>query len=198
MTTTKAERTSQFIIKTIAPIFNKKGYAATSLSDITNATGLTKGAIYGNFENKEELAEEAFTYLFDLVISNLEYRTSQGNTPFEKLICFTDFYKEYYQFSNIMGGCPLINFGVDCKNQNPQLLRRVQDGITRIEGIIEDLIDQGKNIGEIRKNINGKIYGKRFYSLIQGAILMTQTTENPSYLADSMHVIVDTMNQRFR
>ncbi|MBL7756118.1 MAG: TetR family transcriptional regulator, partial [Chitinophagaceae bacterium] len=47
----KAERTRQHIIEKAAPFFNKKGYADTSLSDITAATGLTKGAIYGNFEN---------------------------------------------------------------------------------------------------------------------------------------------------
>ena len=50
---TKAEQTSEFIIQKVAPIFNKHGYYGTSMSDLTQATGLTKGAIYGNFKNKE-------------------------------------------------------------------------------------------------------------------------------------------------
>jgi len=53
---TKAERTSAFIIERVAPVFNKHGYIGTSMSDLTEATGLTKGALYGNFENKEALA----------------------------------------------------------------------------------------------------------------------------------------------
>ena len=56
----KAEVTTKYILETVAPIFNQKGYAATSMDDITRATGLTKGAIYGNFKNKETLAIEAF------------------------------------------------------------------------------------------------------------------------------------------
>ncbi|HAE68223.1 MAG TPA: TetR/AcrR family transcriptional regulator, partial [Sphingobacterium sp.] len=52
----KAEQTRQYIIEKTAPIFNKKGYFATSLSDITTATGLTKGSIYGNFKDKDDLA----------------------------------------------------------------------------------------------------------------------------------------------
>lgn len=48
----KAERTKQFIIEKTAPIFNAKGYMGTSMNDIMNATGLTKGSIYGNFETK--------------------------------------------------------------------------------------------------------------------------------------------------
>jgi hypothetical protein len=41
---TKAEKTSEFIIQKVAPIFNKHGYSGTSMSDLTNATKLTKGA----------------------------------------------------------------------------------------------------------------------------------------------------------
>lgn len=42
---TKAEKTRNFIVEKTAPIFNMKGYAGTSLNDITAATGLTKGSI---------------------------------------------------------------------------------------------------------------------------------------------------------
>jgi AcrR family transcriptional regulator len=43
-------------------LFNTKGYNSTSLSDITQATGLTKGSIYGNFENKDQVAIEVYKY----------------------------------------------------------------------------------------------------------------------------------------
>ena len=58
----KAERTKNFIIEKTAPLFNMKGYSGTSMSDITAATGLTKGSIYGNFENKDEVAIAAFLF----------------------------------------------------------------------------------------------------------------------------------------
>ena len=58
----KSARTRQFIVEKSAPIFNKKGYSGTSLHDLTEATGLTKGGIYGNFENKDEIAAAAFEF----------------------------------------------------------------------------------------------------------------------------------------
>ncbi|MEL6536474.1 MAG: TetR family transcriptional regulator, partial [Bacteroidota bacterium] len=48
-------QTKELIITRAMPLFNTKGYTATSISDITNATGITKGAIYGNFQNKDEV-----------------------------------------------------------------------------------------------------------------------------------------------
>ena len=51
----KAEETKKFIVEKAAPIFNKKGFAATSMNDILDVTGLSKGCVYGNFENKDEI-----------------------------------------------------------------------------------------------------------------------------------------------
>ena len=64
--TPKSPSTRRFIIEQVAHLFNKQGYRGTSLSDLTAATQLTKGSIYGNFENKEEVAIAAFDYNLEL------------------------------------------------------------------------------------------------------------------------------------
>ncbi|MBF4984955.1 TetR family transcriptional regulator, partial [Nonlabens mediterrranea] len=55
--------TRDIIINESADLFNTKGYKATSLSDITTATGFTKGAIYKHFKNKEDLEQQALRSL---------------------------------------------------------------------------------------------------------------------------------------
>ena len=52
------EVTRERILRQSGKLFNTQGYKATSLSDITEASGLTKGAIYQHFENKEKLDGE--------------------------------------------------------------------------------------------------------------------------------------------
>jgi len=42
------------------------------MSDLTSATGLTKGALYGNFKNKEELAFLAFKFNVDRVVNPIK------------------------------------------------------------------------------------------------------------------------------
>jgi TetR/AcrR family transcriptional repressor of nem operon len=73
----KADRTRQFIIETTANIFNKKGYAGTSLSDLTLATGLTKGSIYGNFENKEDVALAVFDYNHSKILTQVRKKMDE-------------------------------------------------------------------------------------------------------------------------
>ncbi len=74
VTLSKAERTKQFIVEKTALVFNIKGYAGTSINDLMTATGLSKGSIYGNFENKDEVAVAAFDYNFGKVISYLKHK----------------------------------------------------------------------------------------------------------------------------
>ena len=89
---TKAELTTEYILEIAAPIFNKNGYAATSMLDITKATGLTKGAIYGNFKNKEELAFASFKFMVKSLMKPLSIHLEQSNSPIEKLFLITDFF----------------------------------------------------------------------------------------------------------
>src|ERR1700678_3201276 len=64
----KGEKTRQELIRKSAPIFNKKGYDGTALSDLMRATGLEKGGIYRHFESKQELAEDAFDHAWKVAM----------------------------------------------------------------------------------------------------------------------------------
>ncbi|GAA4274680.1 TetR/AcrR family transcriptional regulator [Aquimarina gracilis] len=186
---TKAEQTTEFIIQTVAPIFNKNGYAATSLSDITKATGLTKGAIYGNFRNKEELAVAAFRMTEKNMLKRIADHQSLSESPIEQLFLVTDFYRNYYNFTQEIGGCPVINISVDSKYQNDILFQHVQFSINKIQNNLCKLIDSGKESGQIKLSIDSMRYAKRLYTMITGAIFMTHTMEDNSYLLDTMDQI---------
>ena len=71
---TKAERTKQFILETAVPLYNEKGISGVNIDDVLEATKLTKGCLYGHFENKEDLSEQVIDLSLKLVsdrINNL-------------------------------------------------------------------------------------------------------------------------------
>jgi len=49
------ENTADRILDQSMRLFFQKGYHGTSIDDITKATGVTKGALYWHFKNKEEV-----------------------------------------------------------------------------------------------------------------------------------------------
>ncbi|MBC9796327.1 TetR/AcrR family transcriptional regulator [Sinomicrobium weinanense] len=185
----KAERTSRHIIASTAPIFNRNGYAATSMSTITSATGLTKGAIYGNFRNKEELAVKAFRYNVKRILRKVREHQESSSSPLQKLLLITDFYRNYYDFSRDIGGCPIINIGVDANHQNKKLLEGVRDIIRKIERSLADIIAEGRALGELKPDTDPVKNARQMFSIIEGAVFMSFTMDDLSYLESTMDIL---------
>lgn len=182
----KAQQTTDFIIQTVAPIFNKNGYYGTSMSDLVEATGLTKGAIYGNFKNKEELAFLAFKYNVDRVVTKIREELGHIKSPLQQLYGLTNFYRTYKAYTIEYGGCPILNIGVDANHKHPELLRRVREVISKLQGYIMKMIQNGIDAGEIRKEINPKTYARKIFTLIEGAVFMTATMNDEMYIQEMM------------
>lgn len=194
----KAELTKLHILETVAPIFNKNGYAATSMQDITKATGMTKGAIYGNFKNKEELAISAFKFMVKKLLRRIGDHINLSNSPIQKLFLITDFYRNYYTMSKEFGGCPVLNVGVDANNQNTLLLENVRLVIEKIQKQLAEVIENGIAVKEIKNNVNALQYAKRIDTMIQGAIFMTYTLDDEFYIKDTMNQIDQMIHQELK
>ena len=185
---TKAERTTQYILETVAPIFNKKGYFGTSMSDLTAATGLTKGSIYGNFENKEQLALEAFNYNVRKVNGLLKKHVGAHENAKDKLFALTEFYRGYRQYTGEFGGCPLINVGVDSAHQNPVLANRVKHVVHKWKESLSRIIEEGIKEGYFRKSVKPGKLANLIFGMIEGGAFLT-------VIADDKMIMIDMMNE---
>lgn len=175
----KAERTRRYIIETAAPIFNKKGYAGTSLSDLETATGLTKGAIYGNFRGKDEVALEAFDHNLSLLRSGFSPRHAKGENAIDRLLAVPRFYRIEFRKIADRGGCPILNAASEADDNNPSLQKKVCQSIKMWEKDIEHTIREGQAQGQIRKDISVSTYATLMIALIEGGIMLAKATKDP-------------------
>lgn len=185
----KSERTRQFIIEQSAPLFNRKGFAGTSMSDILEATGLAKGGLYGNFESKEEIAREAFKFSFEKAYGGVVAAVIAKQTPFEKLMAVCDYYKDYTKNSPVDGGCPILNFGVEVDDTMPRLKKDVKAAVERMLHDLYRIIEKGKKVGEIRKEINSEKYASLIYSQIEGGIFLAKALDDHRKLNQSLEFL---------
>jgi AcrR family transcriptional regulator len=51
--------TRRDLLRAAGRLFLRKGFVATSLADIADEVGVTKGAVYSNFASKEELSSRS-------------------------------------------------------------------------------------------------------------------------------------------
>ncbi|WP_300355612.1 TetR/AcrR family transcriptional regulator [Fluviicola sp.] len=186
---TKAERTRQFIIETTAPIFNSKGYEGTSISDITAATGLTKGSVYGNFKDKNELAAAVFDYNLEKIRNGIVSRSLGLKDPTEQLLVYVDFYAEVFDKVVIGGGCPIMNTAIDSDDSNPLLYDRVRLALTDWHAHVESVVAYGVKKSFYAPGTNPAEFADNFLSLIEGGVLLSKTLKNKRHLMSNLNLI---------
>jgi TetR/AcrR family transcriptional regulator, transcriptional repressor for nem operon len=171
---TKAERTRIFIIEKTAPLFNKKGFDGTSLQDLTDATGLTKGALYGNFRDKEEISLEAFRYSMQKVRSMVDDKMKGGLTFRQQLEALLEFYSQYVFDPPVPGGCPLLNSAIETDDHRVSMRRVVLKELTATLDFIARLFERGVKAGEFNKNIDPRQLAYIFFCSVEGGLMFAR------------------------
>jgi AcrR family transcriptional regulator len=189
MPVSKSEKTRQLIIEKAAPFFNKKGYADTSLSDITAATGLTKGAIYGNFENKDELALAVYDYNHSILFKGQMAAMASVNDAIEKLLAMTAFYRQEFRSVALRGGCPVMNAAIEADDNFPALKTKVKATYRGWRKVIAQTIEEGKKQNRINGKADAEKYAALFIALIEGGILLAKAMDDGSLLNNSLEKI---------
>ena len=178
MTLTKAEKTRKLIIAEAARIFNQKGYAGTSMNDIMKATGLSKGGLYGNFNNKEQIAVAAFEHAVSLVTDEVRVRTKELKHPAEKLKAVVHFYRERILNPPVEGGCPIQNTSIDADDNNPVLRERVIQAVDDWTNRMIYILEKGKGRGQIRPDLDSAQFATQFIGTLEGGIMLAQLYKN--------------------
>jgi TetR/AcrR family transcriptional regulator, transcriptional repressor for nem operon len=189
MKLTKADRTKQFIIEKTAPVFNFRGYAGTSMSHLMEATGLTKGSIYGNFENKDEVALAAFDYNFGAVVLYIKNKMTARTSVIEQLLVYPETYRNFLNIPFLQAGCPVLNTSTEADDTHPQLKNRAANALKLWKSSIEKQIARGIENQEIKPDTNASEFAVILISLIEGAVMQAKVTGTTTALNATMNFL---------
>ena len=170
----KAERTRNFILEKTAPVFNRKGFYGTSLTDLTEATGLTKGSLYGNFQDKEEIGEAAFAYAIAKVKGLVKRKLAAAASCKGQLLALLDFYSKYVFNPPIPGGCPMLNMAIESDDGRVAMRKAVSRELMETVGFISSLIRKGIRTGEFKKDVKPDHMAYVFFCAVEGALMFSR------------------------
>ena len=178
----KAEKTRLKIIEQSAELFNRKGFAGTSVKDIMTETGLSKGGLYSHFaQGKEEIALAAFRHAVGVVYDAVGLRTHVIENSADKLKAVIHYYRENIFSPPVEGGCPIQNTSVDANDGNPKLKAEVVAALNDWQGRIIHTLNKGIENGEIRPDIDKEQFAVFYIGAIEGGILMARAHDDDKY-----------------
>lgn len=182
----KSARTRQHILERTAPLFNSKGFSGTSLTDLTQVTGLTKGALYGHFKGKEEIAVKAFEHAIHVVRDQVRSNLSGKRSNRDRLLGLLEFYAGYVLSPPVAGGCPLLNTAIEADDHLKFMRKTLRKELTATVAFIQRLLDRGIAAGEFRQVADTRALAFVIFCSVEGAIMFSRIERS----AEPMNYIV--------
>ena len=177
----KGEKSRQRIIEESVPVFNTKGYAGTSMSDLMESTGFRKGGIYRHFESKEELAAEAFSHAYAQLKAAYTSVYEESDPADVKLIRFFKSFRKFLAEPPVKGGCPIMNTAIDADHSNKRLRDLARGAAKDWEAILVNVVQEGIDAGIFPATVTPRDEARFIIASIEGGILLSKLHRDIAY-----------------
>jgi TetR/AcrR family transcriptional regulator, transcriptional repressor for nem operon len=176
----KGEVTRRLILERAAPVFNKRGYAGTSMSEVVEATGLEKGGIYNHFGSKDELAVEAFAYSISLMVDAFAV-AQERKVGLDRLLGIIEAFGRWADDPLIAGGCPIMNTAIESDDTHPALAARARDAMDSWHRLIGSIVKEAKARGEIGRDVDPYQLATLVTSTLEGSLMLSKLFHDPTH-----------------
>ncbi|HWH81976.1 MAG TPA: TetR/AcrR family transcriptional regulator [Burkholderiaceae bacterium] len=150
-------------------VFRERGYKSTSISHLSEATGLTTGSLYKAFDDKKDIFFRALDRYVARRSEALSEVLSGATGGLERVERAVVFYAEASLAAPGSQGCLLINAATECAAIGDELLlKRVQQALGQVERLLVDLIEEGQADGSISATVNRETSARLMMCLFQG------------------------------
>ena len=176
----KGTQTRQGIIEKSLQLFSVKGYFNTSISDILEATDLTKGGLYGHFRSKEDIwyavYEEAVMIWKNIVFKDIR-AISDPVKRIEKTL--ENDLGDYLGRDVFDGGCFFLNSLVELSGQSGAMSRHILRGFVRFSRLLRSWLQEADQKGMLKPGLNFKEVSNFIVISLNGAAALYASSRDP-------------------
>ena len=151
----KGYLTKRNIIEKSLHLFSVKGYYNTSIKDILDATGLTKGGLYGHFASKEDLWYAVYDEALG-IWRKVVFRGIQSSAdPLERIQTLIENDIKTKLGNHIFeGGCFFHSMLVELSGQSVAMSSHLMQGFNQLAGLLCAWLEQAEQQGLLKENLN--------------------------------------------
>lgn len=198
MATTRApDETRKKILNAAFMEFYIHGFQAGSLNNIVSAAGVTKGALFHHFANKQELGYA----VIDEVIGTLQRVRWQdpvegSDDPLtsmrEALLAAYEQEMSGGPFAGLLRhGCPLNNVSQEMSPLDEGIRERTNRLYTDWRGTIAQALKHGQDTGSVRPEINPEHAAAFIVAAHMGIFGTAKNSQSPEILRESAYGLLD-------
>jgi len=188
----EAAITREQLLKKALAVFSKKGYSATTLQDIAQEAGVTRGAIYHHFGGKAELYNTLIREYADRGNLIMQQAVSEGGTLLN--ILRRVFVRQLQAIEENREMRALMELYLFKTGMVPELeegrQQQIESGIGLIE-MLAGIMSQGIEQGLLRSDVESKDMARAYLAFQNGLINLWLTAPEQFSLKTSAESFAD-------
>lgn len=142
------------VVQQATEVFWRRGYGATSVSDLVAATGLQPGSIYAAFGSKKGLFLEVLDEYNDRFIGTISSRLESGGSPLAAIRALFDLIIEDAVSEKGQCGCLAVNTLLEMAAHDEEIAVRLHRHSDRMQALLQAALAQARKNGELGINKN--------------------------------------------
>jgi TetR/AcrR family transcriptional repressor of nem operon len=174
--------------------FWAKGYEATSLQDLLEATSLSKSSLYQAFGGKKQLFGRCVESYTDQMVAMLRDRLANSSTELAFIKdTLTDIATEGAR-TKAPQGCLLMNTAAEFGQRDPHFAGWVEVGMGRIRAVMELAVRRSQAKGQMTQERSAATLADYLMSVIAGLRTMVKAGTPPKTLRGVVDVVLKTIS----
>ncbi|WP_079056324.1 ScbR family autoregulator-binding transcription factor [Streptomyces caeruleatus] len=144
----RAVRTRAHILRCAAEIFAVRGYPYTSITDVAQRVGMTKGAVYFHFPNKESLAVAVVEELYSRWPRTLEEVRGKGLSPLDTAV------EMFNDAADAFQNDPIMQAGTRLQNERAFIDAELPEPYVDWTSLISTLLREARDLGQLHDGVD--------------------------------------------
>ena len=188
---TKGERTRENILSTAERIILERGYSGTSVEEIINQAGITKGGFFYHFNGKDDLARHLILRYLEqdeVFFKGLVDRACDlTEDPLQQLLIFLKLLAE--AMADLPGahpGCLVASFTYESHQFDQDIRELNAEGLLSWRRIFTAMFDRAAEAYELESEDSTSDLADMLTSVIEGGIILSRCLDDKDILPNHL------------
>ena len=181
------QQTRQQILEVAADLIHKHGYKGLRVDEVVEKTGMTKGAIYHHFPNKQALGYAVVDELLHKIfLQHWNELVALGKSPLDTIIASLENPEGEICQADLEVGCPLTNLGQEMAYEDEGFRERISSVFDNWSNQMAALLKQGIEEGTVKNDIDPLKTARFIVSAFQGIQCSSKSTRDMERYQDNV------------
>ncbi len=150
--------------------FKERGFEATSLTDLMDATGLHKGSLYKAFGSKHELFQKALERYLSNMCATMQKTLEEPRSAKEGIRRWLNLILDSCSGKDAQRGCLAVNSIVELGPHDQIIAKRLTDHFNRVEKLLAQTIARGQEHRELRDDRSSLELAEALFMMAKGML----------------------------